>query len=323
MSTRSTGSGVGKPLLAAMLVCTVLVLLVPSGAGGTRTVPLTTVNIAVLPVEPVALAFYAQHRGFFRRQGLEPKITVLSDPSQIAAAVLSGEAQFSSFNVGGVAILRSRGAPVRVVAAGGLYRPKAPASALVAAKGKRITRPRDLIGKHIAIDQTNTIAHIGLLKWLKRGGVSADQVRFSQIPFGQMLGPLARGNVDAAVLPEPFLTVALQRGARRVANIFDAVCLRDCLLTVFIARRDVDSNLTARFRNAIQAAAVWANQKRNQRASGVILARYAPIDSAVIRKMTRTSFLTRLRPVFAQPWIDAFAEFGAIPSSFSAIDLVK
>jgi hypothetical protein len=43
----------------------------------------------------------------------------------------------------------------------------------------------------------------------------------------------------------------------------------------------------------------------------------------VIEKMTRTRFSERLRPVLTQPWIDVFAEFGVIPASFSAIDLVK
>jgi hypothetical protein len=40
-------------------------------------------------------------------------------------------------------------------------------------------------------------------------------------------------------------------------------------------------------------------------------------------KMTRTRFAPRLRPALAQPWIDAYAEFGVIPASFRAIDLVK
>jgi hypothetical protein len=39
--------------------------------------------------------------------------------------------------------------------------------------------------------------------------------------------------------------------------------------------------------------------------------------------MKRSSFGTRLRPSLAQPWLDAFAEFGVIPSGFEAIDLVK
>jgi NitT/TauT family transport system substrate-binding protein len=283
----------------------------------------TIVNVAVLPIEPTAQAFYAKHRGFFLREGIDARITVLADPSQIAAAVLSGDAQFSSFSTGGLAILKSRGAPVKLVAAGAVYRPTAPTSALVAARGKRITRPQDLVGKLVAIDAQNTLAHVGLLKWLKRGGVPASAVRLTEMPFAQMLGPLGRGSIDGAVLPEPFVTLATQRGAVRVAPILDSVCREDCLLTVFMARRDIDPNLAARFRNAVQAAAVWANRRANQPASGRILAQYAPIDAAVIAKMTRTSFSQRLRTGLAQPWVDAFAEFGVIPDSFRAIDLVK
>ena len=328
--TNTSTGGVGGLLLLPALVCSILlVALVPGGAAGSASsrarhgAQLTKVTVATLPLEPAAVAWYAKHRGYFTRRGIDAKILVLSEPTQLVAAILSGQAQFSGFNVGGAAILKSRNAPVRLVAGGALYRPKAPGSALVAPPGKGITRARDLIGKRIAIDAKNTIAHIALLKWLKRNGISAKKIRLSEIPFAQMLGPLLRGTVDAAVLPEPFLTLATQRGAKRVAPIFDAVCPQDCLLTIWMSRKDTDPNLAARFRNAIQAAAVWANQKRNDRASGAILAKYVPIDETVIATMTRTRFAERLRPALAQPWIDAFAEFGVIPATFRAIDLVK
>ena len=305
-----------------------LIAILPTTAGASapsakHREALTTVNMALLPVEPTAQAMYAKHRGFFRQQGIDANIHVLGDAPQVVAALLSGEVQFAALNTGGLAVLKSRGAPVKVVAAGALYRGVAPTTALVAAPGKRITGPRDLVGKRVALDAPNNIAHVGLLKWMKRNGLSADDIRLVEMPFVDMIGPLKRGTIDAAVLPEPYLTLATQQGARRVATIFDAVCSSDCLLTFFVARKDVDANLAARFRNAIQASAVWANQKKNQRASGAILAKYAPIDNAVIRKMTRTSFLPRLRPGLAQQWIDAFAEFGVIPQSFKAIDLVK
>jgi NitT/TauT family transport system substrate-binding protein len=322
-------SGTARRVVRLLLASMLVVALVPGGAAGSAYAPArhgaqpTTVTIATLPLEPAALAFYAQQRGYFRQQGIEAKLLTLSDPSQLVAAVLSGEAQFSGLNVGGAALLKSRNAPVRLVAAGALYSSKAPNSALVAAPGRVITRARDLIGKRVAIDGINTIAHIALLKWLKSNGVSATSVSMSEIPFAQMLGPLRRGTIDAAWLPEPFLTLALQRGARRVANAMDAVCSAECLLTVWMARKDLDPTLAARFRNAIQAAAVWANQPRNDRASAAILAGYVPIDKAVMAKMTRTRFAERLRPALAQPWIDAYAEFGVIPASFRAIDLVK
>jgi NitT/TauT family transport system substrate-binding protein len=309
--------------LAAIAVASALVLPIPAASTPAVAAPLTPVTIATLPLEPAALAFYAHHRGYFRQQGLDAKLLVLSEPAQLVAALLSGDATVSGFNVGGAAILKSRDAPVHVVAAGAVYTRAAPNTAVVAARGEAIARARDLIGKRIGIDAANTIAHVGLLKWLKGNGVSASEVRFVELPFPQMLGPLGRGTIDAAILPEPYVTLALRRGAKRVANVLHATCAVDCLLTVWMTRRDADPLLAARFRNAIQAAAVWANQPRNDRASGRILGRYAPIDDALLAKMTRSRFAQRLRPAMAQPWIDAFAEFGAIPASFRAIDLVK
>jgi NitT/TauT family transport system substrate-binding protein len=326
MKTRAPGRK-GSSLSLLLLVCSVVVAILASTGSARpaarRGLPLTEVTVALLPLEPTALAFYAKERGFFRREGIDAKLTYVLEPAQIVAALLSGDAQFSSFNTGGLAVLKSRGAPIKVIAAGALYRRKAPTTALVAARGKRITRARDLVGKLIALDAKNNLAHVGLLRWLKRNGVSEDEVRFTLIPFAQMLGPLRNGNVDAAVLPEPYLTQATQRGARRVAYIFNAVCSKNCLLTFYVARKGVDTTLAARFRNAIQAAAVWANKKQNRRASGDLLATFTGVDRALIRKVTRTQFLERLRPALAQQWIDAFAEFGVIPASFPAGDLVK
>jgi NitT/TauT family transport system substrate-binding protein len=306
-------------------LCCISVALVVSACGGGSDDPAgpTRVNITALPIEPTALAFYAKEQGFFSREGIDARITPINDPQQASAAVLSGTAAFSSFSVGTLAVLKSRDAPVRLVAAGALYLPDMPTTALVAAKGERFRRAGDLVGKTIAIDNPYTPAHLGLLRWLKRNGVDAGDVHLVEMQFAQMIGPLNRGTVDAAVLPEPVLTVALQQGAVPIAHILNAVCERDCLGTVWIARRDVDSNLAARFRKAIEAAAAWANKEENERASGAILAKYSGLDPELIAKVTRTRFATRLRPELAQPWIDLYAEFGGIPSSFPATDLTK
>jgi NitT/TauT family transport system substrate-binding protein len=311
-----------KPRRTLRLVglCCIAVALVVSACGDDSPAP-TTVNITALPIEPTGLAFYAKERGFFSREGIDATITVINEPSQAPAALLSRTAAFSSYSVSGLAVLKSRRAPVRLVAAGAVYLPKLPTTALVSAKGKRFRRAGELAGKTIAIDAPNTPADIGLRRWLKRNGVRARDVRFVELPFPQMIGRLSRGKVDAAVVPEPFLTLALERSATRIAPIFNAVCPRDCLATVWMARRDVDPDLAARFRKAIQAAAVWANQEENEGASAAILAKYSGLDRALITKVTRTRFATRLQPELAQPWIDLYAEFGVIPSSFPAADL--
>ena len=308
-------------LLAVLAFLTVAGVAATPAAG--RSFEVTPVKIAILALEPTAQAMYAKHRAMFRKQGIDARLTILSEPSQTVAALLSGDVQFASTHVGLVAALKSKGAPVKVVAAGATYDPKHPTSELVAARGKTFRSARDLVGKTIAIDGQSTIAHLGVLEWLEKSGVDADDVKIAFIPFGQMLGPLAQGTVDAALLPEPYRTQALQQGSKHIAYPFGAVCSKVCQLTFWITRADVDQNLVARYRNAVQAAAVWANQDKNDPISGKILAKYAPIDEKVIAKMARSTFGTRLRVSLAQPWLVVFAKYGVIPSSFKPIDLVK
>jgi NitT/TauT family transport system substrate-binding protein len=307
-------------LLAAVL--TVMAGGYAAAAPGDRQ-QLTKVTIAIIGVDATGQVMYAKHRGFFERQGIDAEIKVVADGSQTVPAVLSGQAQFAGIPVPGLAALKSNGGPVKAVAGGAVYEPGTVTTVLVSSPKAQIRRARDLVGKRVAIDFRNSIAHIAFLRWLKRGGVADGDVDVSFIPFPQMIGPLVRGQLHAAWLPEPFATVAVQRGARIFARPFDAVCSEDCLLTMWMARKDVDANLAARFRNAVQAAALWANQKRNQAASGRILARYAPVPPAVLAKMARFSYATRLRVRMGQPWLDLYAEFKLIPESFTAADLVK
>lgn len=296
------------------------------GAGGAPTAAagsLETVTIISPPFEPTALAFYADARGLFRKHGIDADVNVVEAGPTIYAAIASGAATFGPSDIGGFMNAKSRGAPVKLVAAGGLFTPHAQTAALVSAPGTRAVRARDLVGKRIGVDRTGSIAYVALLKWLKRGGVRVDDVELAFYAFPDMIGPLTRGTVDAAVLPEPWLSQAKQRGARLAAQIFASVCTKDCLGTIWIARSDVDRTLAARFRSAIQEAAIWANRKSSRTAIDAILGRRTELPPNVIRSMKHSQFATRLRLVQAQPWIDVYKEFGLIPQTFTAPDLLK
>jgi NitT/TauT family transport system substrate-binding protein len=314
--------------LVAVLGCSIAVALATGNAAGSRSTTAgrgetPTVTVGLLALEPAALALYAHDRGFFEEQGLDVTIQVFSAPSLVGPALLSGQVQFAGITAGAAAQLKAARAPVKLVAAAALDRQGVVTSGLVAGPGETIRRPSDLIGKRIALDSQYSLAHLALLKWLARGGVAADRVQLRWMAFPLMLAPLRRGTIEAAVLPEPFLTLATRRGARLVAHTIRAVCPDDCLLTGYASRTNADPGVTARFRNAIQAAATWANSRSNDRASAAILARYTSIDPATIARMARSRFATRFRPAQAQPWIDALAEFGAIPAPFPAVDLVR
>ena len=308
-----------RALIAGL--CALAVFAPLAGAGGAA--ELTPIKVAILPLEPTAQAMYAKHRAMFRKQGLDVELVVYKEPGLVVPALLSGQVQFAATQVGGAAKLKSDKAPIKVVAAGAIYNPKKPTSYLVSARGKTFTGARDLVGKTIAIDFPFTIADLGVREWLRENGVDPKDVKFVTVAFAQMAGPLAEGTVDAAFLPEPYLTQVLEQGSRRIANAFQAVCTKECQVTYWIARDDVDENVQARFRNAIQNAAVWANQDKNDAISGKILAKYTGVDVKLIKKIRRTTFGTRLRVSLAKEWLPVFARYGVIPSSFRPIDLVR
>jgi NitT/TauT family transport system substrate-binding protein len=314
----------GRRTAIAALGAAVALIAASAAAGQTRATAgsLETVTVVAPPFEPAALAFYADARGFFRKQGIDVVVKVVDQPT-IAPAIASGSATFGPSDIGGFLNGKARGAPLKLVAGGGFYTPQAPTAALVAAPGKRFASARDLVGKRIGVDRVGSIAQVALLKWLKRGGVRAEDVQLSYYLFPDMIGLLAQGTIDAAVLPEPWLTQAKLRGATLAARIFQSVCSNDCLWTVWYARSDVDPTLAARFRNAIQEAAVWANRKENAAAINAILARQTQLEPTVLRTMTHSRFATRLRLLRAQAWIDVYKEFELIPQTFTAADLVK
>jgi ABC-type nitrate/sulfonate/bicarbonate transport system substrate-binding protein len=113
---RRSGAGARAALSAA------LALLVVSAAAGSATNAsagqLERVTIATLPFEPVALAFYADAREFFRRHGIEADVKIVQ-PGTVPATMASGGATFGSLDVGGFLSLKSRGGPVKLVAGSG------------------------------------------------------------------------------------------------------------------------------------------------------------------------------------------------------------
>ena len=110
-----------------------------------------------------------------------------------------------------------------------------------------------------------------------------------------------------------------------MAKIYSTVCKRTCLYTGWMVQTGkVEPAIVARFRRAIEAAAVWADKKSNRAESGRILVKYTPIDHNIIKKMNRVYFATGLDALRSgQPWIDLDAEFGLIPASFPISDLTK
>jgi len=152
-------------------------------------------------------------KGYFRDLGLDVEIVPVRVGPDALAAVTAGavdiviavpeSALFNAFQ---------RGVPLRVVAAGS-YTIATIIARKTLVEGGQIKTFADLKGKSFALPSPVSPHHIWFEKGAARAGIRPDEVNLTYLSFPDMVGALANARIDAAYLPEPFATRAIDSGA--------------------------------------------------------------------------------------------------------------
>jgi NitT/TauT family transport system substrate-binding protein len=283
----------------------------------------TALHIATLPVDADATAWFAVDQGFFAQNGLDVTIDVITSGSAILAGLAGGALDVGVASIGSLSTAHARGLPIVALAPGGLYNGALPTSVLAVSINSPMRTAKDLTSKTIAIQTIGELASFAMISWIDKNGGDGKSVKFVELPTSSMADALASGHVDAAFIAEPFYTQA-KPAVRFFGATYDGVAKR-FLISAWLAQRDwIERNpVTARkFVTAMRTAANWANQPQNMPASGAILGKYTKIAPDTIAKMQRAQFATRLDPAMLQPVIDVSAQFGVIPKTFPATEVI-
>lgn len=157
-------------------------------------------------------------RGHFAAQGLDIELVYTRGGNAAMQALVGGSVDYAgtSFDVALQAV--AHGAPIRRFASTG----RLPLFALATAPARRdaIQRVADLEGRTVAISGLGNADHALLLFLLDRAGVEAARVRFATIGTN-VFDALRIGQVDAAMLQEPALTLIVAAGGRALVNFMD------------------------------------------------------------------------------------------------------
>ena len=160
----------------------------------------------------------ARARGHFAAQGLSVELVYTRGGNAAMQALVGGAVDYAgtSFDVALQAV--ANGASIRRFASTG----RLPLFALASAPSRRdaIETVQDLAGTTVAISGLGNADHALLLFLLDRAGVDASQVRFATIGTN-VFDALRIGQVDAAMVQEPALTLILAAGGRELVNFMD------------------------------------------------------------------------------------------------------
>ncbi|WP_159943194.1 MULTISPECIES: ABC transporter substrate-binding protein [unclassified Nocardiopsis] len=276
--------------LAALAAATALTLTTAACGGGQGADAgasgdgLTPVTVGVLPITAVAPLYLGVEQGLFEERGLDVTIETGGGGATTVPRVVSGELDFAFGNVVSLIIAREQGLPLTVVANGMTTTGDADTdySALVVPEGSDITSPAQLQGATVAIDNLQNIGDTSVRHSVRQDGGDAADIDFVELAFPDMVGALSNGQVDAAWVVEPFLTLALREGATPVAANFVDLHPELSIATYFTGDELIasDPETVDAFTEAMNASLVYAEDNPDETAR--ILTTFTEIDPDLI-----------------------------------------
>ena len=175
----------------------------------------TPITLAEYGEYPLYVTLYiAAEKGYFAEEGLDVTIVPAGGDEKVFAALLSGDAQFGLSDPTFVAIAGQRGQPGRVVYS---VLKNIPAWG-VARNGTvpQIKKPSDLAGFSVATYAAPSTSYTLQKRMFQQAALKPNIV---QLAWGALLPALDSGQVDIALENEPNVSLAEERGARRVYNL--------------------------------------------------------------------------------------------------------
>jgi len=195
-----------------------------SSAGGGEGGGPSTLTVADTNGAPLYFLTYAQQEGFCEDAGVELDITSSSGGATVIPQLVSGDLDVAGSNVVSVLIAASEGLPLRMIAGGTSTseEPEQDFSALMVAPDSTVTDISQLEGQRVAVNTLRNINDIVLGSMLEEAGLSYDSVDFVELPFPDMAAAVKGGEVAAALLIEPFVTLAEDGGLKIIGRPYTA-----------------------------------------------------------------------------------------------------
>jgi NitT/TauT family transport system substrate-binding protein len=282
-----------------------------------------TIRVGAGANDTVSNLFDAVALGYFKSRGLDVQIQMMTSGASEAAALAGGALDIAESNVVSMSAAHLRGIPFVFIAPGAQYVTTSPTTLLVCPKTSTIKSGKDLNGKNFGVVALADLSQLGPVTWIDSTGGDGSTVHYVEMPAAGMAAALDRGTVDAAMIPEPALQIALAGGTAKVcAKAFDSVApafmLNGWITTGDWLKKNPD--VARKFRDAMLEASKWAN--KNHKASAEIFKQYSKAPPEIIDTMTRATFAEKLDPDLVQPVINAAAKYKFIDHPFPAADIL-
>lgn len=287
-----------------------------SGSAPAGPVELHNLTVAAVPAGDSAGLYIAEQRGLFAAQGLHVKIVPAISGATTISGQLSGKYDVTMGNYVSYLLNDSQqlagtstaNDPFQVLAAGSIM--LANNQVMLVRAGSPIHSVADLKGKKIGVNVRDNIGFLLISALLKANGLSPKQVDFVPVQFPDMGTAIQNHTVDAAWMPDPFVTLNEQQfGQQPLADLNQGAVAGLPIAGYMVTRTWVRKypKTAAAFRRAIVEGQRIADTNPTAVQQGVMA--YAHVTKQVAALMASADYPVDTDPVPIQRVADLMLEF--------------
>ena len=171
---------------------------------------LPLVRVSIVPIFAVAPQFAAEKLGYFAAEGIATTTQLIQGGAVGIPGLVAGSFDVLYSNAISFLTALERGIDLRIVAEATPIAEQPPdPGALLQRKGAGLKTGRDLEGKITGINARFDIQWLVVQGWIQKTGGDLSKVTYREVPLPSMLDALKSGQVDAALVLDPFMTVGL------------------------------------------------------------------------------------------------------------------
>lgn len=317
------------PVLTAAAVVAVLALAACSGGdvdggGPTGEDELTPISVGVMPIVDTAPIWLGVEEGIFADHGLDVTPEILAGGAAVVPTVVSGEHQFGFSNTISVLQAVDQGLDLQVAtsAVASTGDESADMGAIVAGPETGITGAGDLTGRTVAVNALSSIGTALVSHVVDLNGGDSSTIDFVELPFPEIPAALASGNVDAAWLFEPFITIAEGDGAT-VASYLLVETHPQLQISVYFTTSQYaaqEPEIYDAFVSAMEEALDLAEEKPD--AAREVIGSYTEIAPELVESIVMPRFPSTLDIESLEVMAEISQRYGLIGEDFDVADVL-
>ncbi|MEP6481101.1 MAG: ABC transporter substrate-binding protein [Rhodoglobus sp.] len=227
----------------------------------TETVGMRHIQVAALPIVETSALWGAIKAGIFTKHNLDVEVVPAQGGAQAIPALLNGGIQFAIGQPFGP--IRAAQQDLGIVVLSNYASSKATGpdvNAVVASAASGIKSIADLAGKRVSVNSLGAAGDVTIGAAVDAAGGDAKSIKFVEVAFPDAAAQLDAGNIDAAWVPEPFVSQIVGGGGTLVMYPYQKTIPGLSLLVNFTTAdlAKSDPTMVKDFTEAMAEALKWA-----------------------------------------------------------------